>query len=59
MISSIKHRGPDGDGSLSWTVQTWTRLAAIDLGEQSNQPFVDKKVGTSSPSMARSTITLN
>src|SRR5437868_59003 len=47
MIATIRHRGPDGEGSYfaPGVGLGFTRLRIIDLTTASDQPFVDEEAG--------------
>lgn len=47
MVETLRHRGPDGDGSFfaPGIALGHTRLAIIDLSTASSQPFVDDEAG--------------
>lgn len=47
MIATLRHRGPDGDGSFFAPGVGFghTRLSIIDLSAASDQPFVDEAAG--------------
>ncbi|MCE7928567.1 MAG: asparagine synthase (glutamine-hydrolyzing) [Chloroflexi bacterium CFX7] len=47
MVDTLRHRGPDGDGSFfaPGIALGHTRLAIIDLTPASGQPFVDEAAG--------------
>ncbi len=47
MVSTLRHRGPDGDGSYFAPGIAFghTRLAIIDLSAASDQPFCDEAAG--------------
>ncbi|MFN8507491.1 MAG: asparagine synthase (glutamine-hydrolyzing) [Dehalococcoidia bacterium] len=49
MVATLRHRGPDGDGSYFAPGIGFghTRLAIIDLSSASDQPFVDEFAGLS------------
>ena len=47
MVATLRHRGPDGDGSYFGDGIAFghTRLAIIDLSAASDQPFIDEAAG--------------
>ena len=47
MIATLRHRGPDGEGSYFAPGIAFghTRLAIIDLSAASDQPFIDDEAG--------------